>query len=225
MTPQQIKVDNPAPGLPPLPEGWVGPVNGPLEHPAKDYSGDVAWFSFSGNLWDHTGWNGDGYGLYILRAGSEVARKNGFGEPEEPKPKTIRELLTELPDGYRELAMEALATAQVGVGDAPTASLNDALFNSFAWRSTPQGYKWWKKVFEHTRDNTPLPPLPEPEKPKVEKWYVTDNRHDVDTVWETEDAAVKRAKYKAEKDPGDMFYVAKVVKAFRATTTVEEVEI
>jgi hypothetical protein len=77
--------------------------------------------------------------------------------------KTSKQLLSELPDGYRE---RALFNAQVDGYDSGFKSKHDrtvanALAGCFVWNLTPEGYGFWAAVDAHLRDNSkPLPPLP-----------------------------------------------------------------
>jgi len=77
--------------------------------------------------------------------------------------KTSKQLLSELPDGYRE---RALFNAQVDGYDPdhtgkPDRTVADALAGCFPWTLTPEGHEFWDAVDTHLRDNSkPLPPLP-----------------------------------------------------------------
>jgi len=83
---------------------------------------------------------------------------------EAPAPmKTAKQLLSELPDGYRE---RAIANAQVEGYDPDYTSryaetTSHALAASFVWTLTPEGHAFWDAVDAHLRDRSkPLPPLP-----------------------------------------------------------------
>jgi len=77
--------------------------------------------------------------------------------------KTSKQLLSELPEGYRE---RALLNAHVDGYDPyhtgkPDRTVADALAASFVWTLSPEGHAFWDAVDDHLRDNSkPLPPLP-----------------------------------------------------------------
>jgi len=77
--------------------------------------------------------------------------------------KTVVEYLMELPDGYRERALEqydaAYATRFCAIyGQSETMP---AAIRGFAnWEYTKEGYDFWLVVFNHYHYGTPLPPLP-----------------------------------------------------------------
>jgi hypothetical protein len=73
----------------------------------------------------------------------------------EPEPTTVLGWLQRLPDGYRERA--------IGQCDNPQgerASLPTALVISFIWSETNEGDDFWRAVYNHYDQGTPLPPLP-----------------------------------------------------------------
>ena len=77
--------------------------------------------------------------------------------------KPIREWLEQLPEGYRERAIEN--AKDQGLLDEYASSLKSAL-RSFLWRETPEGLDFWDAVDDHIfEDSNPLPPLPNPPLP------------------------------------------------------------
>lgn len=72
--------------------------------------------------------------------------------------KTIKQWLSELPDGYRE---RALANMYAEAGDIYKASMGGAILGFREWYETPQGHDFWNAVYDHYTIGTPLPPLPE----------------------------------------------------------------
>lgn len=68
--------------------------------------------------------------------------------------KTTREWLNELPDGYRELALDNVTH------EGNHRSLAQAIDDSFRWEKTPEGDRFWFGVYEWVRGLSKLPPLP-----------------------------------------------------------------
>lgn len=68
--------------------------------------------------------------------------------------KTIRQWLSELPDGFRELALE-----RVQYPDTKVNSMTAAITGGFQWRRNPT-YIFWKNVVNHYQKGYTLPPLP-----------------------------------------------------------------
>ena len=73
--------------------------------------------------------------------------------------KTIEEWLSELPDGYRERAMENRKKFPYK-GNTTATSLDDAILNGFWWGETPEKHNFWQQVYDYFYAPT-LPPLPE----------------------------------------------------------------
>jgi hypothetical protein len=77
--------------------------------------------------------------------------------------KTSKQLLSELPDGYRE---RALANAQADGYDSGFKTKHErtaanALAGCFVWTLSPEGHAFWDAVDDHLRNpEKPLPPLP-----------------------------------------------------------------
>src|SRR5690625_40881 len=78
-------------------------------------------------------------------------------EPTEEK--TALELLEELPDGYRELAIK-----NCDYGGLLVDKLSDAILDAFLWGGSPEGFEFWKTVYEWALGYVELPPLPEEDK-------------------------------------------------------------
>jgi len=75
--------------------------------------------------------------------------------------KTIKEWLMELPDGYRERALEnANKYLAVNTCDVTEVSLLRTINCAFVWKETHEGHRFWKRVKDHYAKGTPLPPLP-----------------------------------------------------------------
>lgn len=73
--------------------------------------------------------------------------------------KTIEQWLNELPDGYRERALENVDKDKLNY---PTESMRSALV-TFTWSSSKEGYYFWNAVWNFYRKPL-LPPLPKEEK-------------------------------------------------------------
>jgi len=74
--------------------------------------------------------------------------------------KPIREWLQELPDGYRERALNNADKASYCL-HPEVRSVADALYAAFSWKDTPEGDDWWCDVVKAIKYDTPLPPLPD----------------------------------------------------------------
>jgi hypothetical protein len=72
------------------------------------------------------------------------------------EPTTVREWLEQLPDGYRERALE-----QCDCLDERCTSMSMALIIFSVWEDTQEKFRFWNAVDEHYAERTPLPPLPE----------------------------------------------------------------
>lgn len=75
------------------------------------------------------------------------------------QPKTIREWLETLPDGYRERALANM--------DAEDAHINrfhlpDAIRSAFIFSDTPEGADFWNSLLRAMYYQEDLPPLPNP---------------------------------------------------------------
>lgn len=92
--------------------------------------------------------------------------------------KTNKEWLSELPDGYRELALANYDNCDVyQCTDEDTApTMAGALCNSFQWKDSPEGREFWDAVHCYYRDSSRFgaPPLPESRIPNAE--HVADLR-------------------------------------------------
>ena len=77
------------------------------------------------------------------------------------KEKTIREWLEELPDGYRERALENYDHMYDSV--YPIDGLSDAILDAFLWGGSPEGFEFWNDVIDWSIGEGNLPPLPEEE--------------------------------------------------------------
>jgi len=75
-----------------------------------------------------------------------------------PAPKTVKQWLETLPDGYRERAL-----ANCTRPDGLETSLHHTIPAAFRWADTPEGGKFWKQVYlwACNPDKNPLPPLPD----------------------------------------------------------------
>lgn len=72
--------------------------------------------------------------------------------------KTVKEWLEELPEGYRELA---LANAKENCLSNECEDICEALYISFIWRASSEGYNFWNNVYTHFPNGSELPKLPE----------------------------------------------------------------
>jgi len=73
--------------------------------------------------------------------------------------KPIEDWLSELPDGYRERALEN--RKKFPYKEYTTAkSMADAIMNAFGWGQTPERHKFWQRVYDYFYTPS-LPPLPE----------------------------------------------------------------
>ena len=73
--------------------------------------------------------------------------------------KTVVEYLMELPDGYRERALEQYDPA-FWPTDEPICTIQDAIFSFARWKKTNEEHHFWLAVYNHYANGTPLPPLP-----------------------------------------------------------------
>lgn len=72
--------------------------------------------------------------------------------------KKAREWFMELPDGYRELALEQFPEDRL---DIERNNMCHALI-VYSWNLTESGHDFWRKVYQHYElPPLPLPPLPE----------------------------------------------------------------
>jgi hypothetical protein len=71
--------------------------------------------------------------------------------------KTIKEWLEQLPDGYRERALE---NAEYNLLELHRKTMATSIAAGFAWDDTPEGHSFWADVQKHYFAGTPLPPLP-----------------------------------------------------------------
>ena len=71
--------------------------------------------------------------------------------------KTIKEWLSELPDGYRE---RALVNTDEDAMENKEESMDNAIAAAFFWNSSHEGHKFWSDVLAHYSLDYPLPPLP-----------------------------------------------------------------
>ena len=69
--------------------------------------------------------------------------------------KTIIEWFEQLPDGYRERAINNARTRAW-----KCESIADALNDGFDWLSSPEGYDFWDAVYMHYIDSISANPLP-----------------------------------------------------------------
>ena len=88
--------------------------------------------------------------------------------------KTVKQWLQELPDGYRERALNNMNPEKA---DQKFPSLTLAVFNAFNWVTTLEGGSFWNQVWDQlTEPKIPLPPLPEAPKQKTQKYSLEDWR-------------------------------------------------
>ena len=82
--------------------------------------------------------------------------------------KTIKEWLQDLPDGYRELALEEANPSNL---DGKCDGLYEAINGIRVWKDTSQGRKFWSNVSDSIYYNNPnlLPPLPFPKEYTLEQ--------------------------------------------------------
>jgi hypothetical protein len=103
----------------------------------------------------------DGYGKVIPMDDRETD-----GDPNHhyweavPAPKTVKQWLETLPDGYRE---RALANCERGNADYCAASLSSAIRSSFDWQESQEKHDFWKSISDWAinPNKNPLPLLPE----------------------------------------------------------------
>jgi NTP pyrophosphatase (non-canonical NTP hydrolase) len=80
--------------------------------------------------------------------------------------KTVKEWLEELPDGYRERALENMCENFKSV---VYESMGDAISGAFTWDETQEGGAFWMDVRYHYDYFALLPPLPNSSEPKHEQ--------------------------------------------------------
>jgi hypothetical protein len=73
------------------------------------------------------------------------------------KMKTIKKWYKQLPDGYRERALENLDPIRTKV---KVESLHKAIQAGFYWNGNKEGLAFWVKVYDFYRGLERLPPLP-----------------------------------------------------------------
>lgn len=133
----------------------------------REFTRDIqGWCGSTG--WDDTGWaavNPDITFRTKKPAGHFLPKK------EEPKKKTIKDWLNELPSGYRERALKNCSPGSCG----EPKTLREAIEEAFFWFNSPEGYDFWYDVslWADNPENhlPPLPPsedLPEPQPPSLE---------------------------------------------------------
>jgi len=71
--------------------------------------------------------------------------------------KTIKEWLMELPDGYREMALENMYEENKSI---VVRNMEDAINRAFTWEESQEGDVFWLAVYNHYFISRPLPPLP-----------------------------------------------------------------
>jgi hypothetical protein len=78
--------------------------------------------------------------------------------------KTVKQWLEQLPDGYRERALENLV--QDGREKNSVGLIYLAIHRAFTWQETKEGFSFWAAVYSHyAAKSVPLPqlaPLPPP---------------------------------------------------------------
>lgn len=79
--------------------------------------------------------------------------------------KTNKQWLSELPDGYRELALANPAFIE----GRESRSIRTAVCTEFDWELSNEGWDFWNAVRFHYESGTPLPPLPESRIPNPER--------------------------------------------------------
>lgn len=77
---------------------------------------------------------------------------------EEPKKKTTKDWLNELPSGYRE---RALKNYDPNFRSAHPENLDTAIRFAFRWDESTEGFRFWEDVWNWALDpENPLPPIP-----------------------------------------------------------------
>ena len=74
--------------------------------------------------------------------------------------KTIKEWYEQLPDGYRERALENLYPIMT---DERVESLHKAIKTGFVWVCNKEGADFWYQVYHVYKSLDRLPPLPKPD--------------------------------------------------------------
>lgn len=92
--------------------------------------------------------------------------------------KTIKQWLSELPDGYRERAQ---ANLNPKWADDESESIHGGIEGGFNWLEAPEGHSFWARVCTHYLYGTPLPPLPDAPDSKEE--FVESVRYDPEQVY------------------------------------------
>jgi len=102
------------------------------------------------------------WGVYFYRiAKPKIASGHFLPKKEEPaKPKTIKDWLMELPDGYRDLAIKNFDEGSLNL--TTSSDVADALLGAFDWAASPQGHDFWEQVYKWCAGEATLPPLPGP---------------------------------------------------------------
>lgn len=142
--------------------------------------------------------------------------------------KTIKEWYSELPDGYRELALKHLSPkneSQI----AP--SMEQAIKDGFFWSGKPS-FAFWKNVTLHYIKGYSLPPLPDAEpkldvellKIKVEKLEkLSDNHRKQKDYWKKEAKEAELRAQTAEEAVRQMNQVREQAQGRRNTTILKPI--
>lgn len=69
------------------------------------------------------------------------------------------ELLSQMPEPYKTWALENIEWHPLEMRKEPN-TVWEAVDDSFIWRETLQGHRFWERVYEHYTDGSPLPELP-----------------------------------------------------------------
>jgi hypothetical protein len=99
-------------------------------------------------------------GEWYLHMGTAVKARHNYREPFSAavilqQVKTVREWLEELPDGWREEALENIIGA-----DLVRDSLSRAVGSGVNWGVTPTGLDAWDRVYKAIENGDPIPPHP-----------------------------------------------------------------
>jgi hypothetical protein len=76
--------------------------------------------------------------------------------------KTVKEWLMELPDGYRERALENMYEENKSI---VVRNMEDAINRAFTWEESQEGDVFWLAVYNHYFISRPLPSLPQSPNP------------------------------------------------------------
>lgn len=78
----------------------------------------------------------------------------------QQEPRSLSYWMAQLPSGYRFLALHNVKANPLRHSQTMP-NMACAVLAAFGWNNTPEGPEFWKLVYNHYSEGTPLPPLPD----------------------------------------------------------------